>query len=252
MKYFIITGTSRGLGEALVNDLVDTENAVFCISRSKNESLIEKAKVQNTELFYYEYDLSDNEGIQALMKDIFSKIDKDKASAVYLINNAGTVTPIKTIANCKSDEIIRSINVNLTAPILLSSEFVKNTNELAVEKRIINISSGAGKKPYHGWSCYCSGKAGLDLFTKSVAVEEAAKDHPVELMAFAPGIMDTGMQQEIRESDVENFVQLERFKGFKKDGYLLTPKFVAEKVLDLIQSDKFEQGAVVDIKDYMD
>lgn len=54
MKYFIITGTSRGLGEALAYALLETGNQLFCISRTRNESLINAANERHVPLEYLE------------------------------------------------------------------------------------------------------------------------------------------------------------------------------------------------------
>ena len=65
-------------------------------------------------------------------------------------------------------------------------------------KRILNISSGAGRNPYEGWGAYCTTKAGLDHFSRVVAMEQANEQYPVEIVSIAPGIIDTDMQATIR------------------------------------------------------
>ena len=65
-------------------------------------------------------------------------------------------------------------------------------------KRVVSISSGAGKKPYPGWGAYCTAKAGLDMLTRCVGVEQMNQPHPVEIYSIAPGVVDTDMQREIR------------------------------------------------------
>lgn len=251
MNYFIMTGTSRGLGQAIARKLIYEGNILFCISRNKNQELLEEAKKKNIDLYYYEYDLNDVEGIVKLVEEIFNHIDKSNLNSIYLVNNAGVVSPIRPIAKCESEEIVQNIKVNLISPMILVSEFIKNTTELSVQKRIVNISSGASNKPYYGWSCYCSAKSGLDLFTKCTGLEEESKAYPAQIISFAPGIMDTKMQKEIRESKKENFKQLDRFINFKEKGILLPPDEVAEVVLELLFSAEFEQGGVIDIKDIL-
>ncbi|KNF10075.1 oxidoreductase [Gottschalkia purinilytica] len=249
MKYIIITGTSRGLGESLAKKSFKKDNHIICISRKKNTSLIEEAKEKDINLDYFEYDLNDTDNIDTLMKNVFDKIETSKAEGVYLINNAGTVSPIKPIEKCEKYDIIRNINVNLTSLMLITSFFMKYTKELEVEKRVINISSGASEKAYHGWGCYCTSKAGIDMFTKCIALEEENKDHPVKIVSFTPGIMDTNMQKEIRSSKEEDFIQLQRFIDFKEKGKLLSTEIVAGAITDLLHSDKFKQGSMIDISE---
>lgn len=252
MKYYIITGTSRGLGEALVQKLIREENTIFCISRTENQNLTDSASKNNCSLFYYSYDLTDIPNITKLIDDIFSHISIENAEAIYLINNAGIVAPIKIIDHCENLEISKNININLVAPMVLVSEFIKRTTAFPISKRIINISSGAGKKPYHGWSAYCSAKAGLDLFTQTVAMEENEKKHPVEILSLAPGIIDTTMQKEIRETKEENFKLLNDFINFKESGKLLPPEEVAGGVLKALYSDEFQQGGITHVKNFLD
>lgn len=250
MKYFIITGTSRGLGEALSKKLMGNGNQLFCISRSENSTLINSAQERGASLEYIAFNLLDVNQIGELMKKIFEKINKDDAESIVLINNAGTVTPIKPIENCTDNEIANNIQLNLTAPMILTSCFISLTESINTDKRIINISSGAGKKPYFGWSNYCSAKAGLDLFTRCVGVEQEDKENPVKIISFAPGIIDTEMQEEIRATKKDDFKDLERFISFKEEGKLLSPDQVADCVLHVLNQ-KYEGGEVLDIKQFL-
>jgi benzil reductase ((S)-benzoin forming) len=251
MKYFIITGTSRGLGEALAKGLMEENNHLICISRGNNTELISEAENKGVNLDYINYDLNDINNIDKLMENVFYKINFEIMEAIYLINNAGIVKPIAPIERCEHIEIIENVNINLLAPMLIVSSFITLTSELKVEKRVINISSGAGKKPYHGWSCYCSTKAGIDMFTKTVAFEQENKDYPVKILSFAPGIIDTKMQEQIRSSSEEEFAHIERFMNFKKQGLLLKPREVAEVIIRLLFDENFEQGGIDDIKNYI-
>jgi benzil reductase ((S)-benzoin forming) len=247
MNYIILTGASRGLGEAIARQLLNENTVLFCVSRKQNESLIELAKQKNAILHPLSFDLQHIHEIENLMEDIFSKIDASLASSVALINNAGIVAPMKPIERAKNEEIIQNVHINLLAPMLLTSEFLKRTRDLEADKRIINISSGAGKNPYFGWSSYCTSKAGVDMFTRCIAVEEANKEKPVKIISFAPGVVDTDMQAEIRSSNKEDFINLERFLALKEDGQLLSPDYVAGAVIDLLTTDNFEQGGVIRI-----
>jgi len=145
---------------------------------------------------------------------------------------------------------IDNIQLNLMAPMILISSFITLSNSLKTDKRIINISSGAGKKPYFGWSNYCSAKAGMDMLTRCVGLEQVDKDFPVKSISFAPGIIDTEMQSEIRATNKENFKDLDRFISFKEEGKHLSPDEVSEYVLKLLEME-YENGEVIDIKQLM-
>lgn len=250
MNYFIVTGASKGLGKAICEGLLSPGNNIFCISRTKNLELIKEAKAKDCSLEYFEHDLADIEGLDALMANVFKRIPIDQIETICLINNAGTLLPIKPMHKCEPSELAQSMTINAIAPMVLTNLFAKHTGEIIAEKRVINISSGAGKKPYYGWSSYCGAKAAVDLFTRTISLEQKKVENPMKIISFAPGIMDTEMQQLIRSSSEDDFEQLERFKKFKEDGKLLTPEYVASKVITLALHDVFEDGGVVDVSDY--
>jgi benzil reductase ((S)-benzoin forming) len=250
MKYYIITGTSRGLGEAIAKELLNKGNSIFCISRIRNEKLIGLAKELKVDLEYISFDLSQVDNIDSLMRKLFMKINRTKVESLTLINNAGVLAPIKPIELCTSEEIITNTHINMTAPMLLSSNFISLAEDIKVDKQIINISSGAGKKPYFGWSNYCSSKAGIDLFTRCIGLEQAKKEYPVRIISFSPGTIDTEMQQEIRMTAKENFQDIERFISFKEEGKLLAPEVVARYVLQIMDNKEIRNGELLDIKQF--
>lgn len=247
MNYIIITGASKGLGESLTQKLMKKENHLICISRTKNNNLISEAEKNGVKLDYLEYDLNNTGGVEDLANNIFSNIDTANAKSISLINNAGVVDPIKLVEKCETNEIEKSINVNLISPMILTSSFMRKTEELKIEKRIINISSAAGKSPYPGWGCYCTSKAGLDMFTQCVGTEQKEVEFPTKVLSFAPGVIDTEMQVQIRSSNEEDFPLLNTFKGLKEKGRLLQPDYVADKVIELLLAEDFKNGSIVDI-----
>ncbi|GAE36408.1 (S)-benzoin forming benzil reductase [Halalkalibacter akibai] len=251
MKYVVITGSSKGLGEAIVKQLLtEKEIAVCCIARSRNVELEELAKRHDVPLYFFAYDLENVDHIDELMKDVFSVI-KDNVDSIHLINNAGMLNPINPIDKITSSEIISNLHVNLLSPMIITSEFMKHTTDFSCKKRIINISSGAGKRPIYGWSCYGTSKAGLDLFSQNTAVDQLQAKHPVQICSFGPGIMDTQMQEQIRSTDESNFVDVEKFRAYKNDGHLLPPSVVAKVVVDLLENESFPNGKVVSVQDYL-
>lgn len=249
MNYYIITGTSRRLGEAITDKLLSENNYLICISRKKNKRLIDEAEKKNCIINYHEFDLEDLEEVDTLTEKIFTDIQKHSAESLCLINNAGLLDPIKPIGKSDSSEIIRNINVNAVAPMILTSLFINWFEDFRCKKVIVNITSGAGRNPYFGWGCYCSSKAAIDMYTRTIGVEQISKSNPVRIVSFAPGIIDTEMQKRIRQSSIEDFAQVERFRKFKEDGVLKEPSFVAQKVIEVIQNDTIKTGTVLDIKE---
>jgi len=131
--------------------------------------------------------------------------------------------------------------------MLITSCFIKLSKHLETVKRIINISSGAAKFPYYGWSSYCTGKAGIDMFTQCIATEQQKQKYPVEIMSVAPGIIDTQMQETIRNTPEEKFIHKKKFIEYKEKGHLKSPSDAGKSIKELLLSDKFQSGKIIDL-----
>lgn len=246
MKVYIITGASRGIGAALAKQLIDDRHMVVCIARTKNEMLITEG---NGSVQFFEQDLSKSEQLEGLMEMVLAEVPPN-AESITLINNAGTVEPIGRAGDIDPMAIARSIELNLTAPMILTSSFIRLTKERLVPKKVINISSGAGRHPYSGWSSYCAGKAGLDHFSRAVATEQAENPHGVKIVSIAPGIIDTDMQAQIRSSRESEFDQVNRFIDYKEQGLLSTPQETARKLIAVMESGRFfEMDTILDLRE---
>ncbi|MGD6871155.1 (S)-benzoin forming benzil reductase [Sutcliffiella horikoshii] len=252
MNYFIVTGSSKGLGEATAKLLLKENHHLICIARSENKDLELVAKESGAEFTFLQEDLSKHERVTGIVQYLLSKIEKDgQAEGVYLINNAGMVDPIKPAGKADENSMTKAVHLNLLTPMLMTNEFIRLTEEWDCKKMIVNISSGAANRPIHGWNTYCTTKAGLDMFTKSVGLEQSQAPHPTTILSFSPGVMDTAMQGVIRSSDKENFLNVDTFKNYYDEGQLRNPATVAEKMLELILSRRVENGRIYDIKEFI-
>ncbi|WP_430083382.1 SDR family NAD(P)-dependent oxidoreductase [Paenibacillus ferrarius] len=124
-------------------------------------------------------------------------------ASLTLINNAAQVSPIKMIDECTPNEIAAHVQLNLTAPVLLTSSFLANTSDWKVKRRIVNISSGSALYPAHSMSLYCSTKSALNMFTQCVGLEQNHILNAAQIIAVNPGMMDTDMQTTARNSQFE-------------------------------------------------
>lgn len=222
VKYFILTGASRGIGESICEKLLLKDHHVICVSRKRNDSLISLANSRNAKLDYFEYDLSNLYVIEELMRKIFEKVDSSVAESLFLINNAGLVFSQK-IEETEPGSIINLMNVNLLSPMILTSSFIKHAEQYDVEKRILNVSSGSSFNLSPGGSCYSTSKAGLETFTKSIGIET----ENVKIMAIRPGMVDTDMHK-----DTVNRKELK------------SADYAAKRILTFL-FERFEHGKVV-------
>lgn len=250
MNYYIITGASRGLGEAIVQELFDTNHVIYYVARTKNQALEELAASNHIPLYFEKCDLSEVNQVGSVMKRIFSKIELKQAKKITLINNAGMVDPIKNVGHADAEDIIANVHVNFLAPVLLCEYFIKETKEFIGQAVIVNITSGAANRTTAGWSLYGSTKAGVNMFTKTIGFEQKEHEHKVIAIAFSPGIMDTAMQRTIRTASKEDFSSIEQFKEYHEKGLLRAPGYVAKVLVDLLAA-PLENGRIYDIKEWI-
>jgi benzil reductase ((S)-benzoin forming) len=248
LQWYIITGASQGIGKAMMRRLMRPGCRLTGIARGDGSSLLAEAQARNVPLHWISSDLSDPSNIESVMAEAFSALEA-KPEGVYLINNAGTVEPIAPAGECSVSDLARNVSLNLIAPMALTAEFIRRTNGWNADRRVLNISSGAGKKPYFGWSAYCASKAGLDMFTRCAGEELQHAGSEVRILSAAPGVVDTDMQRRIRETPPEQFRQRDRFVQLKESGMLLAPEEAADKLLKLLFDDRHPNGAVLDIRD---
>ncbi|RZK37136.1 MAG: SDR family NAD(P)-dependent oxidoreductase [Pedobacter sp.] len=238
-KILIITGGSKGIGEGIIAAYLSEGFQVFSISRTKNEKLSAVTQI--------EFDLSKTDGIVALLTGIFKNFKSTEVRKITLINNAGTLGQISKIEDIS--DIEKTVRLNTVAPLILTSTFISLTKNWTCEKKIINISSGAAQKPYHGWSIYCATKAALDMMTKTVAIEQDNVENGVKIIAIYPGVVDTEMQAKIRQSDKESFANIDRFLELKATNSLANATTVGRQIFVIDQDKNVENGALIRVEE---
>jgi len=229
-KYFIITGSSKGIGAELSKQLLKENHHVFCISRTENKEILNIAIENNYRYDFVSIDLSNIPDVIKMTDQIFNKIREDDSELICLVNNAAVVTPIGTIDKCNLDEIVATVHTNMLSPILLTSRLLDATREWKTSKTIINISSGSGKYPAEGMSVYCSTKAAIDMFTKCISLEQKTKENPINIYSVDPGMVDTAMQETARNAE-HDFQLKYFFVEAKNEGNLKKPSDVAKKII---------------------
>ena len=112
--------------------------------------------------------------------------------------------------------------------------FIKFYNNNNATKIILNVNSGASKSPIPSWNTYCSSKSGLKMISDCVNFEN--KD--IISLSICPGKVDTNMQKEIRNSNTEDFPDVEIFREFYSNNNLKSPNKIAEKLLFILNNPK--------------
>lgn len=255
MEFVILTGASRGLGAALAAQLLSPTRRLVCVARTPNPALGHRAAELGAALDYRLHDLADAQAVAAFAQWLGDTLRGSAGITRFvLINNAGVVEPIGRVESLAgaagADALARALQVNVAAPMLLASAFLAATAASGAERRILNISSGAGRYPVAGWSAYCASKAALDLFTRCIALEHSGGPNPPRVCSLAPGIVDTAMQAAIRACDPADFPSVERFRQLKADGALAAPEAAAARILAFLASDAFGERELDDIREH--
>jgi benzil reductase ((S)-benzoin forming) len=242
VNLYVVTGTTRGLGEALAR----------LIARDPGNELIAIARGPTGEIpggFRIGADLADGRAVEDACVRIAARVRGKRYDKAVLVNNAGIVEPVAPLERTDAALLERNLVVNLVAPMLLMRGFLNATAEGARLRRIINISSGAGRRAVSGWSAYCAAKAGLDMATRVVALESQSRGLAVEAVSLAPGVIDTGMQAGVRGAKAEDFADVERFRRMKDEGSLRSPDDVAADILRAEAAGRLAGDAVSDLRE---
>lgn len=244
----ILTGASRGLGAAMAERLLTRGAHVLTMSRQPNQSLVAAADVAGATLEQWSIDLS--ETVQAAVRlEAWLGDRKETFSSATLINNAALAGNAGPIDEADAHELATVLRVGLEAPMLLTRAFLRATRAWKVPRKVLNISSGAGKKPLSGTAAYCAVKAGLDHFTRVVALDEARRSRPALVVSLAPGVVDTDMQTALRNSDPDAFPSQPRFAEMKVQGQLTSPADAAINVLAYLARQDFGINPVADVRE---
>lgn len=138
-----------------------------------------------------------------------------------------TIEPIERIGSMNMETVRKNINVNILSQINFIENFVRGAQAAKSVIKLIFIDSGAAYRPINGLSLYCSSKAYMDMYLQCVA-----KENSFQLVLFEPGVIDTGMQEKIRQSDPKVFDQVEEFINYKETGKFHSPEDVASQIVN--------------------
>ncbi len=246
---YILTGASRGLGASMAAQLISPEHTLLCISRRTNDALAAAARERGAGLEQWSCDLADAAAVAGRLGDWLAKAAGTRPASATLINNAGALAALRPLATSDAASLTQALRVGLEAPMLLTSAFLGATAHWQVPRKVLNISSGLGRRAMAAQSAYCAAKAGLDHFTRCLALEEAPSPHGARVCSLAPGVIDTDMQVQLRSADDAGFADRASFENLKTRGLLATPDDAAARILAFLARDDFGSQPVADIRD---
>lgn len=231
-----ISGASSGIGAALAASVPFEGAVVVDISR--------RGGTPGTE--HLRADLADPSSWHLVADDFSRRLDGFDGDRVVFVHNAGTLEPMVPAAAAEPAAYERAVLLNSAAPQILGQAFLRAVEGLDCEQHLLLLSSGAARSPHEGWSSYGAGKAAADQWVRAAGLEQERRKVPCRVIAVAPGVVDTAMQRQIREST--EFPSAGRFRDLYASGGLIDPADAARGIWSLLDRD-LPNGSVVDLRD---
>ncbi len=228
MKVFI-TGVSSGIGLALASQYLAEGHEVYGLSRRP---------CPNKGVQWLACDLSKLEDIEPLLSQLLSAIDQIDSA----ILNAGVLGEIKDLQDAALKDLKQSMDINLWSNKVIIDYICKEKRT----EQIITLSSGASVNGSRGWNGYSLSKAALNMMT-SLYAKEFTETH---FCAFAPGLVDTAMQDQLCSiDDIGNFTSLERIQSARGTENMPSADELAIKLANVFEELRsYPSGSFVDIR----
>ncbi|KAI8854981.1 hypothetical protein BC829DRAFT_359451 [Chytridium lagenaria] len=281
-RLYIVTGASKGFGRAIVlalakSDIVrqhDTD--ILCLGRNA-AGLVEtirlakdlhQASIWTESLDFQSADVDFSSlNLDFLCEDILSSYVKQPSmyQSATLINNAGSLGSLTRSRNLTASMIRSAFEVNVVAPMVMTSRFLSKFGSTCDSVTVINISSLAAIEPFDCWGIYSCGKAAREMFHRNVAVEElliqqeeaatsGELESPIQprvrTLNYAPGPLNTDMQKNIRD-EMPDVPLRSLYVTMHEEGKLVDPNDSARVLVELLDSGNFENGAHIDYYDVL-
>ncbi len=231
-----VTGGSSGIGLAMIRSL-PFEARVIDLSR-RGAPGVEHVAV----------DLAEPEGWSTAAECFAREIPKHAGARVVLVHSAGTLEPMGFAGEVDPTAYRREVMLNAASPQVLGDAFLRAAAATDADYHLWMISSGAAHSVYLGWSAYGAGKAAMDHWVRTAGAEQAARGQRCRILAIAPGVVETAMQEQIRATSEREFPDVARFRELEEEGVLRSPEVVAKELWSLLER-PLDNGAVLDLRD---
>ena len=233
-KVAVVTGAGRGLGRATVLALAREGARVTILSRSRDELETLAGQIEDLggTCLVFEGDVSRPDDVVRLIR----QTEKYFRTVDILVNNAAVIGPVRFPEDADFESWKRTLDINLNGPFYC----IRTVLPLMRRKgsgKILNIVSGLGRMPFPRFCAYSVSKAGMIQLTRSLS--EELKPHNIQVNAVDPGVMDTSMQEKIRDMGPDMLGEnLHRhFIRYKEQGELKDPAEVASLAVFLASAD---------------
>lgn len=238
MHCIFITGTSSGIGKALALHFLSEDPTCKVFGFARRDGITHE-RYTHTQV-----DLSKTADLQNVNFEI-----PENCTQVSLVNNAGVIGDIKRIGNADDEAIMQLAAINVGSLMVVTNRFLKAVKNMQIPCTILNISSGAAKYEIDAWAPYCASKAAVDHFSKTVQHEQSITNGNARIFSVSPGIIDTEMQVNIRNSNPSDFSRHQDFVSLKQNNELATPEETAIRLAQILTNPKAYESVILDIRE---
>ncbi|WP_026423333.1 SDR family NAD(P)-dependent oxidoreductase [Actinokineospora inagensis] len=179
----LVSGGSRGLGRVLVRQLLDDGWRVATFSRTLNDFIADTLRSAGDRFHWASLDAADGDALRGFARDVAARM----GGIDLLVNNAAVLHK-GLFATMPQVEAVRMVETNLLGPIVLTQACVREMTRTG-GGQVVNISSINSRRGYRGVAVYTATKAGLDGFTRALAVELGA--FGIRVNSVVPGFFDS-------------------------------------------------------------
>jgi NAD(P)-dependent dehydrogenase (short-subunit alcohol dehydrogenase family) len=200
-KTVLISGASRGIGEASVSEFIHAGANIVLTARS-GADINRIAAPFGDRALAIAGDIADPDFVNTMIDQTiahFGQLD-------VVINNAAALHPIARIEDADIDEWSKLIDINVKGVFYAAKAALPHMMNTG-EGIILTVSSGAAHNPLEGWSAYCASKAAAAMMTRSLHLEYGW--HGISSMGLSPGTVATQMQREIKASGMNPVSELD-------------------------------------------
>ncbi len=233
-----IAGGSKGLGQALCEQFQQANHQVFEFSRSGSGP------------HHIDCDFSQPEQASQIFQQCFDQQKEANPQQVNLIINTAILAPFGGLAQAEAKQIKQHLAINIESTVALIQAFAASFQDSPANKTLAYISSGAARRAIAGLGLYSASKAFFERLVDTMAEEQRAQPQPIDCLVINPGVMNTGMQAEIRSQSEADFPMLPWWQSLYEQGQLADPDDIARICFDLITTSG-ENGGYYTAQQYL-
>jgi len=227
----VVTGTTSGIGHAVVRALLDRRWHVLGVARRPSD-------IAHEQYEHVQLDLHDIGALHERLEPRLTTMLRALPSVrVGLVNNAADPGLLGPVGSLDARRLPGVLTTNVAAPLWFMGALVRLAPP-DTSLRVVNVSSGAAVSAFPGLAAYGASKAALRMIGMVFAAElDSASDRDIAILSYEPGTVDTPMQAFARSQPDYVLPSRELFVRFASEGRLVPPEEPAREIVAFLEGD---------------